>query len=100
MCMRSRLIAVFLVGILFGAVILGGGLFSLQNAGPNVQAQGDETWNVAGDAEGFNIADWGTGRGAQVSLDEWIESVPASCDIQTIAKGMSFVSPYYRCPPS
>jgi hypothetical protein len=38
------------------------------------------------------------GLGPERSLDDWINSVPVYCDIQTIARGVSYVSVYYRCP--
>lgn len=98
--MKRRIMAAFAAGVitclLLGALVLGPVAVLTDGA----EAQDAGTWHVAGGTQGFSIADWGAGRGPEVSLDEWIESVPASCDIQTIARGASFVSAYYRCPSS
>lgn len=98
--MGKRMVFIFLVGMLCGAMLLGGGVFALQHFGDDVQAQSSATWQVVGGPEGFSIGNWGAGQGPDVSLDEWIEIVPVECDIQTIARGVSVVSAYYRCPES
>lgn len=62
-------------------------------------AQDTGTWQVAGEPSGlFSLEDWNTGGGVEVSLDDWIESMPDSCDIQMISRGVASVSAYYRCP--
>jgi len=59
---------------------------------------GGKWWAVAGGPEGFELAEWGTGKGPGVSLDLWIESIPKTCDIQLIDRGNGFISPMVRCP--
>lgn len=96
--MRGRMVAAFVAGVLCTVLIAGAALGVAGVFGDDAQARGGGTWQVAGGDDGFAIADWGTGRGESQSLDEWIESMPDTCDIQTIPRGVMFVSVYYRCP--
>jgi hypothetical protein len=76
----------------------GAGVGAFYALSDDAQAQSEGTWQVAGGDDGFYIGDWGMGLGPERSLDDWINSVPVYCDIQTIARGVSYVSVYYRCP--
>lgn len=78
--------------VVFGATIAGNLAYG------EVTAQDEGTWQIAGGPDGFEIAGWGARRGPEVSLDEWIESMPDDCDIQLIDRGLSFKSAMYRCP--
>lgn len=95
--MKGRMIVAFAAGMLCCAMIVGVTLGVLGFFSDDAAARSGATWEVAGGAEGFNLADWGAGKGESVSLDEWIESTPDRCDIQTIPRGVSYVSVFYRC---
>lgn len=86
--------------MLFCALAIGAGVGMFSVLSDDARAQDSRTWHIAGGPDGFSIGDWGTGQGLELSLDEWIESVPVECDIQTIAGGVSYVSVYYRCSDS
>lgn len=96
--MQRRVAVSFIAGMLFCALMVGAGVGAFYVLSDDAQAQGESTWQLAGGNQGFSIADWGMGLGENRSLDEWIENTPAECDIQTIARGVSYVSVYYRCP--
>lgn len=90
----KRMLVGMLLGVLFTSTIIGGYIAIEGNA----TAQNEGTWQLAGGDQGFAIEEWGTGQGVDVSLDEWIESMPDSCHIQLIDRGVSFKSAMYRCP--
>lgn len=95
--MKGRMIVAFVAGVLCCALLIGATMGIMGAFTGDAQARSGGTWQVAGGDDGFAIADWGTGGGPKVSLDDFIESLPASCDIQTIARGAMYLSVLYRC---
>jgi hypothetical protein len=88
--MRSRLIAVFVVGVLVGAALLGGRVFALQAFGNEAQAQSGATWQVEYLGEG--------GEKVYIeTIEKFVTSLPAECDLVTSTQKDLF---YYRCPAS
>lgn len=90
--MRSRLIAVFVVGVLVGAVLLGGGVFALQSFGSEAEAQGGATWQLQV-IEPKRIAD----TVVIEDIEDWVTALPAECDLVPSVQGDLF---FYRCPAS
>lgn len=95
--MRSRLIAVFVVGVLVGAVLLGGGGFALQAFGDEAEAQGGATWQYQywSDTK-LNGGDFEPNP--DVFIDDWVQELPAECDFQFLGDARNVI--FYRCPAS
>ena len=91
----KRIVLGVALTLLIGLASIGG--YVVVTDGAAAQG-GNPWWQTAGGAEGFAIAEWGTGNGPGVSLDDWIESIPATCDIQLIERDAMFRSVMYRCP--
>jgi len=88
--MRRKAILFFVVGMLCGALILGGGLFALQ-ATSSAQAQTAAKWQVT---KSYIIGDWGKGGADDPAA--WVKSQPTTCDLMPVYDS-AFVSFYYRC---
>ncbi len=91
--MAKRAVFIFLVGVLVGAVLLGGSVFALQNWENNAQAQNSDTWEV----EFFSslLSD----SSPDGDFLDWVDEMPASCDIETLRhSGGENLTVYYRCP--
>ncbi len=91
----KRIVLGVALTLLVGLASIGG--YVLVTDGATAQS-GGSWWGVAGGDEGFAIAEWGTGKGPGVSLDDWIESIPNTCDIQIIERSATTWSVMYRCP--
>jgi hypothetical protein len=83
-------ITLFAVGVLMGMVLLGRGTFTLPVIGDDARAQ-DETWKME-----IFTSDPADDVWAGDLFAEWIQSVPDTCDVETLAE--SRVVAYYRCP--
>jgi len=90
--MRSRLVVVFIVGVLVGAVLLGGGAAVLQHSGEDAQAQSAGTWQL-------QIVEKNAVTDSVVIEDiaAWVTSLPAACDLVPSIQGNMY---FYRCPSS
>ncbi len=95
--MRSRVVAVFLAGVLFGAVLLGGGVVALQHFGEDVQAQGENTWQVQYWSE-TQINNGFVSPDPSEYIDDWVRELPANCDIVPMGDVRNIL--FYRCPSS
>jgi hypothetical protein len=91
----TRIVLGVALALVIGLAAIGG--YAVVTDGAAAQGSGP-WWQTAGGAEGFAIAEWGTGNGPGVSLDDWIESMPATCDIQLVERDAGFRSVMYRCP--
>lgn len=96
----SRVVIALVIGLVLGVVMTAGAVLAFQSIRDDAQAQTTQTWQIAGPPNGFYIETWGKGFGPERSLDDWIRSIPASCDIQLIEQGLQYTIPYYRCPDS
>lgn len=88
--MRRKAVLLFVLGMLCGALILGGGLFALQSTS-GAQAQAPAKWQVT---KSYLVGLWG--KGGADDPTTWLKNQPASCDIQPVV-GNAMVSFYYRC---
>jgi hypothetical protein len=101
--MQRRIMIAFFAGVLVCALAIGAGAGAFYALSDDAGAQGGETWRVAGPERGFNLSAWGGGFGPEESFDEWVETMPASCDIRTVPRGGTsgdYISVFYRCPDS
>ncbi len=91
----KRIVLGVALTLLVGLASIGG--YMLVTDGAMAQDSNSNFWGTAGGPEGFLDAEWGTGKGPGVSLDDAIQSFPETCDIQIIdregAKNVMF-----RCP--
>lgn len=82
-------VALFAVGVLVGAVLLGG--IALPGiTGESVEAQGSATWQV----QQFNTP-VRPDSARIVEIQDWVESLPAECDL---VASPNFNWYFYRCP--
>jgi hypothetical protein len=91
----SRGAVLFAVGVLVGMLLLGGGAFTLPWNSEDARAQSSEKWRTQifedallhvtspGDPDRF--------------LNDWIETLPAECDLGTIEGERGDILVYYRC---
>lgn len=97
--MRSRLLAVFVVGVLAGALLLGGGVFALQTFGGDAGAQSGATWQTKGWSPEIGLGMYNMDRYSpdpEAFVDDWIRTLPAECDLVALDDYQLA----YRCPVS
>jgi len=88
-------VVLFALGVLVGALLLGGGSFTLPGSGDDARAQSEERWRtrIFQDAL-LNVGPTGN---PDRFLNDWIETLPAECDFGTIEGGRGDLLVYYRC---
>ena len=97
--MRSRLIAMFVIGVLAGALLLGGSVFALQSFGDDVEAQSGATWQTKGWTFEIGLGMYNMDRynpNPDQFVDDWVRTLPAECDLVTLGEYQLA----YRCPAS
>lgn len=95
--MQNRLLGVFAVGVLAGALLLGGGVFALQTFGSSAEAQSGATWQTKYWNEG-RINNGVTTPNPERYLDDWVNALPVECDFLFAGDARNVV--FYRCPVS
>lgn len=60
----------------------------------DVDAQGASTWQTMH----FETPFYDEKSTSERTFNVWIESLPAGCDVNTVAQGVSELVAYYRCP--
>lgn len=94
--MAKRTLAVFIVGILCGAVLLGGSLFTLQAWSSNAQAQDEPaTWQVQYWSD-VAINNGDLTPDPDRYIDDWVRALPSECDIVPMGDVRNVL--FYRCP--
>lgn len=96
-------VALFTVGVLVGALVLGGGSFALPVIGDDAKAQGAATWqSKAWHGEiGPGEVEINYGQSApdpEAFLNDWVETLPAECDLGPIFQTRFDTAVMYRCP--
>ena len=97
--MRSRLIAMFVIGVLAGALLLGGSVFALQSFGDDVEAQSGATLQTKGWTFEIGLGMYNMDRynpNPDQFVDDWVRTLPAECDLVTLGEYQLA----YRCPAS
>jgi hypothetical protein len=82
----AQAIALFISGVLVGALLLGGGSFNLPWSGDGAQAQNANTWQMELMRGNF-----------EQDVPQWITSLPAACDL-VVDPNVGARIFYYRCP--
>jgi hypothetical protein len=103
-CMSERMgrlwqgVALFAMGALVGAVLLGGGSFALSEIGDGAQAQTSQTWETkVFDEMRFNLGATGV-VDPDVYFNDWLHTIPRECHVETVEGALGNFLAYYSCP--
>jgi len=96
-------VVLFALGVLVGALLLGGGSFALPWSEDGAQAQDDRMWQSKSwrgevGPGGVHINSRGDPADPERFFDDWVETLPVECDLGPIFETGFDVTIAYRCP--